>query len=144
MKCPFFNDHLFNQLAHFKLKTALLRKLCKRVWWIPARRLMYINIWFDKTKWENFISSRLIMQVFLANYHFFDIGEFVLSGRQLRIGLFQSSSLGLNITIDLKELDNVYDPWAETSCSTRFGTDEFRIKFFVLGLIKRKTNYLRI
>lgn len=55
-------------------------------------------------------------------------GEFVLGSSQLNIGLSQSLSLGLYVTVHLIELDNVDTPWAQTSSCNGLGADDVWLK----------------
>lgn len=58
--------------------------------------------------------------------------KLLLSSSQLRIGLAQSLTLRLHLTVNLIELDNVQNPGAQASRCVRLGGHEIWLEFWVL------------
>lgn len=66
--------------------------------------------------------------------------NFALNGRQLLlrssqlcVGFAESLTLGLHLTVDLVELDDVQDPGAQAGCRVRLGCNQIRLELWILG-----------
>ena len=60
-----------------------------------------------------------------------DNGQLILGGLQFLIGLVESESLGLDVTVDVVELDDVDDPRAQTTGGQRLALDVVSFKLWV-------------
>lgn len=58
--------------------------------------------------------------------------QLVLRSSQLCVGFTESLTLGLHLTVDLVELDDVQHPGAQAGCRVRLGCNQIRLELWIL------------
>lgn len=59
--------------------------------------------------------------------------QLLLRSSQLCVGFAESLTLGLHLTVDLVELDDVQHPRAQAGCRKRLGCNQIRLELWILG-----------
>lgn len=59
--------------------------------------------------------------------------QLLLRGSQLCVGFAESLALGLHLTVDLVELDDVQHPGTQAGRRVRLGRHQIRLELWILG-----------